>query len=93
MGCNFVPSTAVNQLEMWQADTFDPVAIDRELGYAESLGFNSVRVFLHHLLWEQDANGFMQRLDAFLEIAAKRKVGDTAGLEAALLHINLTSHL
>src|SRR5438046_6739837 len=74
-GSNFIPSTAINQLEMWQADTFDPATIDRELGWAESLGFNSIRVFLHHLLWEQDEQGFLRRLDAFLEIAAKRKIG------------------
>ena len=59
VGCNFAPSTAINQLEMWQADTFDLATIDRELGWAEGLGFNSVRVFLHHLLWEQDAQGFL----------------------------------
>ena len=29
VGCNFIPSTAVNQLEMWQADTFDPDTIDQ----------------------------------------------------------------
>jgi hypothetical protein len=23
VGCNFIPSTAINQLEMWQEDTFD----------------------------------------------------------------------
>jgi len=51
VGCNFAPSTAINQLEMWQADTFDAKTIDRELGWAHDLGFNSVRVFLHHLLW------------------------------------------
>ncbi|MFY7951785.1 MAG: hypothetical protein ACOVT5_04705 [Armatimonadaceae bacterium] len=31
-GCNYLPSTAVNMTEMWQAETFDPVVIDRELG-------------------------------------------------------------
>ncbi len=75
VGCNYIPASAINQLEMWQADTFDPKAIDRELGYAESLGFNSVRVFLHHMLWEQDEKGFLQRMERFLEIAAKHKVG------------------
>ena len=63
VGCNFAPSTAINQLEMWQADTFDLATIDRELGWAEDLGFNSVRVFLHHLLWEQDRQGFLQRIE------------------------------
>src|ERR1035438_1176342 len=53
VGANFLPSTAINQLEMWQADTFDPVTIDRELGWAQAIGMNTMRVFLHNLLWEQ----------------------------------------
>ncbi|MEW4566904.1 cellulase family glycosylhydrolase [Tautonia sp. JC769] len=75
VGCNFNPSTAINQLEMWQADTFDPETIDRELGWAEDLGFTSVRVYLHHLLWEQDAEGFLERLDQFLDIADRHGIG------------------
>ena len=39
VGCNFSPSTAINQLEMWQADSWDPATIDRELGWAEGLRF------------------------------------------------------
>jgi hypothetical protein len=74
VGCNFTPSTAINQLEMWQADTFDPVTIDRELGWAEGLGFNSVRVFLQNLLWQQDSKGFLKRMDQFLDIAQKHHI-------------------
>lgn len=69
VGCNFSPSTAINQLEMWQEETFDPETIDRELGWAEDLGFNTARVYLHDLLWEQDSTGFLERVDQFLEIA------------------------
>jgi hypothetical protein len=75
VGCNYIPGTAINQLEMWQADTFDPATIDRELGWAEGLGFNSVRVFLHDLLWEQDAPGFLSRMDRFLTIADRHRIG------------------
>lgn len=75
VGCNYITSSAINQLEMWQADTFDLGAIDRELGWAESLGFNSVRVFLHHLLWEQDREGFLARMDLFLAVADKHGIG------------------
>jgi hypothetical protein len=75
VGCNFSPSTAINQLEMWQAETFDPNTIDRELGWAESLGFNSVRVFLHNLLWEQDSAGFVKRMNRFLEMADRHHIG------------------
>jgi Cellulase (glycosyl hydrolase family 5) len=74
VGCNFIPSTAINQLEMWQAETFDPATIDRELGYAKGLGFNSVRIFLHDLLWQQDSAGFLKRIDEFLKIADKHGI-------------------
>jgi hypothetical protein len=77
VGCNLTPSTAINQLEMWQADTFDSATIDRELGWAEQIGFNSVRVFLHDLLWQQDSRGLLQRMDQFLSIAHKHHIGVT----------------
>ena len=56
-GANFTPSTAVNQLEMWQEESFDPGTIDRELGFAEGIGMTIMRVFLHDLLWQQDEEG------------------------------------
>jgi hypothetical protein len=68
VGCNFIPSTAINQLEMWQEATFDPQTIARELGWAADIGFNTVRVYLHDLAWEADAEGFRQRVHQFLEI-------------------------
>jgi hypothetical protein len=75
VGCNFGPSSAINQLEMWQAETFDVAGIDRELGWANSLGFTSVRVFLHDMLWQQDSKGFLERMEKFLQIAEKHKIG------------------
>jgi hypothetical protein len=74
VGANFVPSTAINQLEMWQADTFDPATIDRELGYAENIGMNTMRVFLHNLAWREDPAGFYSRVDTYLAIASKHGV-------------------
>lgn len=73
VGSNYVPATAINELEMWQADSFDPDRIDREFGWAESIGMNTMRVFLHDLLW-QDPAGFKKRLDTFLTIADKHKI-------------------
>jgi hypothetical protein len=74
VGSNFVPSDAVNTLEMWQVDTFDPNEIDKELGWAENIGMNTMRVFLPYILWEKDAAGFKQRIDIFLNIAAKHHI-------------------
>jgi hypothetical protein len=74
VGANFLPSDAINELEMWQAETFDPATIDRELGFAEGIGMNTMRVFLHNLVWEQDSAGFQHRIDLFLSIAAKHHI-------------------
>jgi hypothetical protein len=74
VGSNFVPDDAINQLEMWQARTFDAKEIDRELGWAQGLGMNTMRVFLHDLLWEQDPDGFKRRSDEFLTIAARHHI-------------------
>jgi hypothetical protein len=73
-GADFIPSTAVNQLEMWQADTFDSKTIDRELGYAEGIGFNTMRVFLHSMAWQQDPKGFKSRVNEYLTIAGKHHI-------------------
>lgn len=73
-GANFTPSTAINQLEMWQAATFDPKTIDRELGWSEGIGFNTMRVFLHSLAWQQDPAGFKKRLGDYLAIADKHHI-------------------
>jgi hypothetical protein len=74
VGSNFVPSNASNQLEMWQAESFDPQRIDQEFGWAESLGMNTMRVFLHDLLWQQDSKAFTARIDQFLSIAARHHI-------------------
>ncbi len=74
VGANFVPSDASNQLEMWQADSFNPALIEKELGWAADLGMNSMRVFLHDLLWAADAAGFKQRIDRYLDIAAGKGI-------------------
>jgi len=74
VGGNYVPASAINQLEMWQEASFDPAEIDKEFGWAEAMGMNTMRVFLHDLLWEQDSAGFRRRIDAFLAIAARHHI-------------------
>ena len=74
VGANYTPASAINQLEMWQAETWDPARIDHELGLAQGIGMNTMRVFLHDQLWTQDPQGFRQRIDAFLAIAQRRGI-------------------
>jgi hypothetical protein len=74
VGSNYVPESAINQLEMWQEATFNPAQIDKEFSWAEAMGMNTMRIFLHDLLWEQDAVGFQIRMDQFLAIASRHHI-------------------
>jgi len=74
VGSNYIPADAINQLEMWQAASFNPGQIDKELGWAQGLGLTTMRVFLHDALWRQDAPGFKKRMDTFLAIAARHGI-------------------
>lgn len=74
VGANFLPSTAINQLEMWQAETFDSETIDKELGWAKSLGMNVMRVYLHDLVWKNDEQGLYDRMNTLLQIADKHGI-------------------
>jgi hypothetical protein len=74
VGSNYAPATAINPLEMWQAETWDPQTIDRELGWAQGLGMNTMRVFLHDLAYRQDPEGFLRRMDEFLAIAGRHGI-------------------
>ena len=73
VGCNFLPSSAINQLEMFQAETFDLDILNKEIGWAKDLGFNSLRVYLHDLLWDEPNNLF-NKLDAFLDICTLHSI-------------------
>jgi len=74
VGANFVPSTAINQLEMWQENTFDYTTINTELKYAQDIGFNTMRVYLHSLAYKADPKGFKKRVNKYLEAANQHKI-------------------
>lgn len=74
VGSNYIPADAINELEMWQADSFDPKRINKELRWAQKIGMNTMRVFLQDQLWKQDPDGFKKRIDEFLKIAAKHHI-------------------
>ena len=73
-GADFLPSSAINQLEMWQESSFDSITIDRELGFAQSIGMNVMRVYLHHLAWQLDKTGFKKRMNTYLAVADKHGI-------------------
>src|SRR5579883_2270125 len=74
VGVNFIASYASNQMEMWQEETFDAVEVDRELEWAQQMGINTIRVFLHDLLYQRDPSGLEKRMNAFLRVADKHRI-------------------
>ena len=74
VGANYIPASAINQLEMWQGDTFNPGQIDQEFGWAQAIGMNTMRIYLHHLLWQEDKKGLLRRMDTLLELAEKHRI-------------------
>lgn len=74
VGCNYIPANAINQIEMWDEVTFSPELIHNELEMAASVGFNTIRVFLHQLLWKEDPKAFLNRIDIFLSIASQHGI-------------------
>lgn len=82
IGANFTPSTAINQIEFWQEDSFDPETIDRELRWASEIGFNTMRVYLHYLVWARDPRGYKERIGQFLQIA------DQHGMRIMFVHFD-----
>lgn len=73
-GFNYMPSTAVNFAEMWHAETFDPRRIALEMSWAKAIGYNSARVNLQFVQWENDPDGLLARVDHFMDIAAAHAV-------------------
>ncbi|MEN8248786.1 MAG: cellulase family glycosylhydrolase [Bacteroidota bacterium] len=74
VGANFNPSDASNQLDFWQADTWNPELIDKELGWAAEIGMNTMRVYLHYFPFRDDKENFLKRMDQFLEISDKHSI-------------------
>jgi hypothetical protein len=67
-GCDYIPATAINQIEMWSKDTYDHKQIDKELGWAEELGFKTMRVFLSSVVYAHDPQGLKDRMNDFLTV-------------------------
>jgi hypothetical protein len=74
LGANYTNASAINQLAMFQAETWNPAEIDKELGWARKFGMNTMRVYLHDLLHRQDAEGFKRRFGELLSIAHKHGI-------------------
>ena len=73
-GCDYIPATAINQIEMWSKETYDHKQIDKELGWAQELGFKTMRVFLSSVVYDHDPQGMKDRMNDFLTICDRHGI-------------------
>jgi hypothetical protein len=71
-GANYVPSYARNDVQLWLE--YDPAVIDRELGYAERLKLNTVRVFLNVAVFEKQPEKLLADFENFLSLCDKHQI-------------------
>ena len=60
---------------MWQAETFDISTIERELTWAADIGMNTVRIYLHDLLFAEEPRDFLGRIEKVFSVAASKDIG------------------
>ncbi|MGI6570142.1 MAG: glycoside hydrolase family 2 TIM barrel-domain containing protein [Caldicoprobacterales bacterium] len=75
-GCNFMSSDCANRIDQWQELGFEERlrTADRELELAASIGYNSIRLILEFIVWDQDHDGFLKRFDRYLSTAYKHGI-------------------
>lgn len=76
-GCNFLPSNAVNYIDMWQTLHKEEIlaCADRELALAARTGFNTLRLILNFTVWKEERKGFFEMVDAWLTLCHKHSMG------------------
>ncbi len=70
-GCNFMGSDCANRIDQWQELGFEErfKTADEELALAAKTGFNSIRIILEYIVWKEEHDGFMERLERYIELA------------------------
>lgn len=71
-GAVYTPTNAVNYIDWWQ--NFDPAIVDRELAYAQTYGINTIAVYLHYLVWENNAADLLAKFETVLQLADKHGI-------------------
>ena len=66
-GFNYVPSWAVNDIDMWR--DYNAPIVERDMAIAATVGFNFARVFLNYVVWSAQRSTFLKNLNHFVKTA------------------------
>jgi hypothetical protein len=68
-GANFIPSYSANTYEMWR--NYDHDTFDRELGLAEAVGYNSIRLWLNYAAYEELGSKMVDEVEDAVSLATR----------------------
>ena len=73
IGANYTPAYAANQIQMWHE--FKPEVIESELTAAvKYFGINTLRVYLHNIVYDTEKEVFLERIEEFLKICDRHGI-------------------
>jgi len=72
-GFNYNPVSAKNGDDKWIH--YNHAEVDRDMGYAERLKLNAVRMFLSYHAWQADKVGYDEKLKDFVRTAFSHRIG------------------
>lgn len=69
-GCNYMSADCANRVDQWQEYGFEErfETTRKELALMQQTGFNTVRLILEYIVWEQEHDGFMERFERYIEL-------------------------
>ena len=69
-------SDCANRIDQWQEYEFEKklATAEKEFALMETIGYNSIRVIIEFEVWDQQHDGFMKRLDQYLDAAARHGI-------------------
>lgn len=75
-GCNYMSADCANGIDQWQEYQFEErfETTKKELALMSELGYNSIRIRPEFFVWEKEHDGFMERFERYIELAAQNGI-------------------
>lgn len=75
-GCNYMSADCANRIDCWQEYEFEEKfeTTRGELALMAELGYNSIRIIPEFFVWDKEHDGFMERFERYIELAAQNGI-------------------
>ncbi len=72
-GCNYMSADCANRIDQWQSYGFEErlETTEKELALMAELGYNSVRLILEFIVWDEEHDSFLERFERYISLCSK----------------------